>query len=139
MAWENFHVSEPVLPERQVEIEVEQVPGHGDLPGLVIRSYRGGSQFGTCQSYSAGQRQRAEEAQDQFFVRWLGIDEGEQHRGWGRYLLHRTLWEMQEIGYKHSLISTGIHNHRALLFYTNYGYHVVDTTYNFSKSTCLEG
>jgi hypothetical protein len=133
LAWENYQVGEPVLPQAGVEIRVDQVEGRGALPGLMIRAYRNGHLFGTCQTFSMGQRQEVPEVQEMCFVRWLGVNEKEQHRGWGRYLWHRTLWEMQQIGYQHTLISANIQNYRALLFYTNYGYRVLDTTYSFEK------
>ena len=59
--------------------------------------------------------------------------DGEQGRGWGRYLLTRTLWEARRLGYRHTAISTCKRNYRAQLFYTNYGYRVTDTVYGFIK------
>ncbi|MDP6041573.1 MAG: hypothetical protein QGG64_23700, partial [Candidatus Latescibacteria bacterium] len=71
--------------------------------------------------------------QDTFFVRWLGVQDERQHRGWGRYMLLRSHWENQKLGYRHASISTSTNNHRALLFYTNYGYSVRDTWYEYVK------
>ena len=76
----------------------------------------------------------APEAQDQFFVVWLGVVETQQGRGWGRYLLLRMLWEMLQGGYRHAFISTDHRNHRALVFYTNMGFRVVDTSYEYVKT-----
>ena len=52
----------------------------------------------------------------------------------GKWLLLRTRNEMLERGYRHTAISTAVSNHRAFLFYSNYGYRVVDWTYGLSKS-----
>jgi len=128
-----YSVTEPVLPDEQVEIIVKKEPGRGVLPGLEVRALRKGKEIGICESGSAGDCCRAGEAQSTFFTHWLGVKEGEQGKGWGRYLLHRTLWEMRKIGYKDAVISTDWENYRALLFYTNYGYRVTDTVYGFVK------
>ena len=74
------------------------------------------------------------EAQDYGFVNWLGVTEGYQGGGLGKWLLLRTRNEMLERGYRHTAISTAVSNHRAFLFYSNYGYRVVDWTYGLSKS-----
>ncbi|MFQ6041416.1 MAG: hypothetical protein ACE5PV_11220 [Candidatus Poribacteria bacterium] len=47
--------------------------------------------------------------------------------------MQRNLWEMRKIGYKNTAISTDITNYRAQLFYTNYGYRVVNTGYGLVK------
>lgn len=129
-----YSAIEPIPPESQVEIMVKQEPGRGILPGLLVQAFRDGKKFGTCESGSCGDCCKTDEVQDWFFVHWLGIEAEEQGKGWGRYLLQRTRWEMRKIGYKNTIISTDITNHRALLFYTNYGYRVSDTIYGFVKS-----
>ena len=135
----DFQVSEPVLPEESVKIKVNPVAGEGELPNIMMCAYspraiREDGLFGECYSFSLGHLQRSERAQDQLYINWLGVHKKFQNRGWGRYLLIRTLWEAQKIGYKHSLLSTGEKNHRALLFYTNYGYRVLHSSYTFVKS-----
>ncbi len=129
----NYSLDKPISPGDQVEIVVEQHHGRGDLPGLTVLAMRGGSEIGVCESVSAGKYCQAGEAQDWIFIKWLGVEEEEQAKGWGRYLLRRNLWEAQNIGYKNTVISCNIKNHRAQLFYTNYGYRVADTTYGFGK------
>jgi len=128
-----YNVDEPVLPDKSAEIVVEQQPGRGILPGLTVHAFRGEKEIGVCKSLSVGQYCQADKAQDWVFIKWLGVEEEERAKGWGRYLLQRNLWEMRKIGYKNTVISADITNHRAQLFYTNYGYHVVDTTYGFVK------
>ena len=51
----------------------------------------------------------------------------------------RTLHEAQRLGYTRTAISTSKNNYRAQLFYTNYGYRVTDTVYNFVKHAEPEG
>ena len=129
-----YRVDEPVLPDNRVEIVVEQHPGRGVLPGLTVQAFRSGREIGVCKSLSVGRYCQASEAQDWVFIKWLGVEREEQGKGWGRYLLQRNLWEMEKIGYKNTVISADITNHRAQLFYTNYGYRIVDTTYGFVKN-----
>jgi ribosomal protein S18 acetylase RimI-like enzyme len=51
----------------------------------------------------------------------------------GRHLLQRSLQEMHRIGYRNASISTDWENHRALLFYSNHGFNVVDWTYCYGR------
>jgi GNAT superfamily N-acetyltransferase len=129
-----YSVAEPAMPDNQVEIVVEQQPGRGVLPGSTVQAFRSGREIGVCESLSVGQYCQASEAQDWVFIKWIGVEDEERGKGWGRYLLQRNLWEMRKIGYKNTVISTDITNYRAQLFYTNYGYRVVDTTYGFVKN-----
>jgi len=131
--WPEYRVDEPVLPDNQVEIVVKQQPGRGLLSGLTVQAFRSGGEIGICKSYSAGRYCQANKAQDWHFIKWIGVEEEEQGKGWGRYLLQKNLWETQKIGYKNTIISTDITNYRAQLFYTNYGYRVVNTGYGFVK------
>ena len=131
--WLDYEVSMPQIPDKKVEIKVTQKPGRGILPGLDVQALDNGSEIGVCNSLSAGQYCQAKEAQNCVFIKWLGVEEPEHRKGWGRYLLQRNLWEMRKIGYKNTIISTNIKNYRAQLFYTNYGYKIVDTTYQFIK------
>jgi GNAT superfamily N-acetyltransferase len=133
MEQQDYDVDKPVIPDKKVEIVVKKNPGRGDLPGLAVYALRDGSEIGVCESISVGNYCQFSEAQDRVFIKWLGVEEGEQARGWGRYLLKSNLWEAQKMGYKNTAISCNIRNHRALLFYTNYGYRVADTTYGFVK------
>ena len=98
-----------------------------------MKAVRDGESFGICVTVSLAHRYQVDAIQDTFFVTGLGVDDIDQHRGWGRYLLLRSHWENQKVGYKHASISTGTRNHRALLFYTNYGYRVQDTCYEYCK------
>jgi ribosomal protein S18 acetylase RimI-like enzyme len=128
-----YSATEPVPLDNDADIVVRRESGRGVLPGLVVRALRGGKEIGICDSGSAGDCCRASEVQDYFFIHWLGVAKEEQGKGWGRYLLQRTRWEMKKIGYKNAIVSTDWKNYRALLFYTNYGYRVTDTVYGFVK------
>ncbi|MDQ1327899.1 MAG: family N-acetyltransferase [Candidatus Poribacteria bacterium] len=128
-----YQVDEPVLYDKSLDITVEFQNGRAVLPKLNVKAFRDGKEIGQCKSESAGECCDAKEAQDWVFVTGLGINENDQKKGLGRYLLQRNLWEMSKIGYKNSVISTDWNNFRALLFYTNYGYKVVDTMHEFVK------
>ena len=57
-----------------------------------------------------------------------------RHRGLGKPLLFRGRNEILSAGYRHTAISTALHNNRAFLFYSNHGYRLVDWTYQLSKT-----
>lgn len=133
MDWPEYEVSLPPVPDNRIEIKVTQIPGRGILPGIDVQALQDGEEIGICHSLSAGHYCQAKEAQDWAFIKWLGVEKPEHRKGWGRYLLQRNLWEMRKIGYKNTVISTNIVNHRAQLFYTNYGYRIVDTAHQFVK------
>jgi GNAT superfamily N-acetyltransferase len=130
----NYRIDKPVPPDDRIEIVMEQHHGRADLPGLIVKAMRDAVEIGTCESVSVGKYCQAREAQDWIFIKWLGVEEEEQAKGWGRYLLQRNLWEARQLSYRNTVISCNIRNYRAQLFYTNYGYRVVDTTYGFGNS-----
>ena len=84
-------------------------------------------------SISCGEFSRADAAQDWVFVKWLGVTDDLQGNKLGRHLLQRNLQEMHRIGYRHASISTDWENHRALLFYSNYGFRQVDWTFCYRR------
>jgi len=130
---QDFVAAEPTPPDAAADIVVQEQVGSGTLPGLTVRALAGGKQIAACTCGSAGACCRAPQAQDTFFVRWLGVEPEHQGKGWGRYLLARAQCEMRRIGYRNAVISTDWRNHRALLFYTNYGFRVTDTVYGLVK------
>ncbi len=133
MNYPRYDVSEPELPDRNIKINVSHNVGRGRLPNLYVEATRDGNQVGECVSVSIGEFYDNDDAQDWFFTQWLGIEQEEQGKKLGKYLLHRTFWEMKKIGYNNAIISTNIKNYRAQLFYTNFGYKVVDTGYCLVK------
>ena len=132
LAWENYDVG-PTPPAQPVEITVEWTEGRGKHPNCTVRGFRDGEQVGVCESLCGGEFSSHPDAQDWLHTMWLGIEEEFQGQGIGRYLLQCALHEMRKIGYRHALISTAWDNHRAFLFYSNFGYRVTDWTYEFSK------
>jgi GNAT superfamily N-acetyltransferase len=129
-----YKVVEPIPPDRKFEIILKQlIPEHAELPGIKVITLIDGKEVGECESQSAGEFCKAEMAQDWLFITGLWVEESLRKKGWGRYLLQRNLWEMQKTGYKNTVISTDWMNYRAQLFYSNYGYHLVDTGYEFTK------
>jgi GNAT superfamily N-acetyltransferase len=131
--WPNYAPSEPAPFGVEAEIALEWSDGKGRLPNLVVRARRGGEQIGVCASLSGGEFSDAEAAQDWLFIEWLWVQDALQGNGMGRHLLQRNLREMQRIGYRNASISTDWENHRALLFYSNYGFNVVDWTYCYGR------
>jgi len=129
-----YHVDEPILSDKSLDITVEFQDSRAILPKLKVRAFRDGKEIGQCNSESAGECSCAKDAQDWLFITGLCIKESDQGKGLGRYLLQRNLWEMHKIGYKNTVISTDWNNFRALLFYTNYGYKVADTAHEFIKN-----
>ena len=114
-------------------ISVEWEQGRGVRPGCIVQANQGDKELGECVALSGGEYSRVDEAQDWLFIIWLGVSEEVRKHGLGRHLLQRALQEMRGKGYRHASISTSLTNHRAFLFYTNCGFHVVDWTYGFSR------
>jgi len=130
----DYIITEPALPDKHIKVTISERTGNAYLPGVIVTAFRDGKEIGLCESASAGEHSKAHEAQDWVFITGLWIVNEMQGKGLGRYLLARNLWEARKLGYKNTVISTDWKNFRALLFYTNYGYSVVDTCYEFSKS-----
>lgn len=133
LAWENYDVT-LTPPTQPVEITVEWIEGRGKHPNCTVRGFRDGEEVGVCESLCGGEFSSHPDAQDWLHTMWLGIEDEYQGQGIGRYLLQCALREMRDVGYRHALISTAWDNHRAFLFYSNFGYRVTDWTYEFSKS-----
>ena len=131
--WPCFEVVDPNRPPERLRVTVDRIDGEGKLPNLRVTASRGTETVGGCETYSLGHMQPAAEEQNWIYVKWLGVDERYQGKGWGRYLLHRVLWEARRIGYTCSCICTSVSNHRALLLYTSLGYRVVHSMFEFSK------
>lgn len=131
--WMDYESDVPVCPLPDAVISLEWEEGKGERPNLKVRAHLGEQEIGECVTNSFGEFTSAEEAQDWVFVDWLGVDEQYQGAGLGRYLLQRNLQEMKGAGYRHASITTIRQNHRALLFYSNYGFQRVDWTYSYER------
>lgn len=131
--WENYTVN-PVLPDQTVKTTVDWTEGRGERANCTVKAHKEKEEVGECQSVCAGVFSRHPDAQDWAYTEWLGIEEDFQGKGLGKFLLLYSLQEMQNAGYRHASISTNLDNYRAILFYSNVGYKVVDWSYEYQKS-----
>jgi len=125
------HGSAPTPPAGAVEISTDTDDGGGRPPDFTVRATHDGALVGECINHSVGRYSRAEEAQETLFTAWLGVSDDWQGKGWGRYLLTRSLAVGRQLGYRDAAISVDGRNWRALLLYTNLGYRVVNTACSF--------
>ena len=130
--WKNFTVI-PTPSKPPITLSVEWKEGRGKLPNCNITAHQDGEQIGVCWSVSGGQFSSHPDAQDWVYTDWIEVEDDFQGQGIGKLLLESSLQEMQKIGYKHAALSTDWNNYRALLFYSNCGYKVVDWTYAYEK------
>ena len=130
--WENYAVT-PMPSSLPVTLSVDWEQGRGEHPNCTVKAHRDGEQVGICESVCGGEFSSHTDAQDWLHTVWLGIEDEFQGQGLGRYLLQYELQEMHKVGYRHAAISTNWENYRAFLFYSNYGYQVVDWTYGYEK------
>ncbi len=130
--WENYAVT-PMPSSLPVTLSVDWEQGRGEHPNCTVKAHRDGEQVGICESVCGGEFSSHPDVQDWLHTIWLGIEGEFQGQGLGRYLLQYELQEMHKVGYRHAAISTAWDNHRAFLFYSNYGYQVVDWTYGYEK------
>lgn len=134
MAYPNFQLPEPKAPGKYDDMTWEDLETRSTISGLSLRVFLEGRHIGICNTLAMSHFYLAEEVQNTCFVAWLNIEEEHQGKRWGEFLLHTNLQKLKERGFQHTLISTNINNHRALLFYTNMGYQIVDTSYAFLKN-----
>lgn len=131
--WPDFEPPASAGAGGDVELTVEPQPGRGRRPGLAVRALHDCAELGRCVSVSAAEYAGAAEEEDWLFTKDLWVTEAEQGRGLGKALLGRSLAEARALGYRHAAISTDWRNHRAQLFYGNFGYRAVDWTYGFAR------
>ena len=138
MGWCFFHlpqyrVEKPVFPDASVQVDTQHIPGRGQLPNLEINLYRNGEPIANSWSLSSEHYCLNPQARTTFNTEGLHVAEPERGKGLGRYLLQRTLWEMQQLGYQTATLHCSVPNSRAHLLYTNAGYRVVDASCAFVK------
>ena len=133
MDMSHFSIDEPEPLPDSMDVHIEHSTGLGRLPNLTLTVTQDGQQVAICTSVSAGEFSRDRVAQEWIFTNWLSVNDEFQGQKLGNNLLQRALWEAQRIGYRHAAISTAWDNYRAFLFYTNFGYQVVDWTYGYRR------
>ena len=131
--WPDFEPREPEPGEVRADIEVERREKPGRRADIFVRARVDGKEIGVCRTGSLAEVSGAREADEWVFTHWLGVERDMQGKGLGRRLLRRSLVEAHRIGYRHAAISTSWDNHRAFLFYSNFGYRVADWTYGYSR------
>jgi GNAT superfamily N-acetyltransferase len=132
MDWTDFSVS--LTPaDVPITFSVDWKQDLGELPNCDVFAHLDGEQVGVCGSFSGGRFSRHPDAQDWLVTVWLDVYDEFQGQGIGRHLLQYSLQEMRKIGYRHAAISTNWENYRAMLFYGNCGYRVVDWAYEYHK------
>lgn len=131
--WPDFEPLKPGPAGVTPAITVERGEKPGRRPDVSVVARLDGSVIGVCNSLSLAARGGGDEADEWVFTDWLGVEDEHQRKGLGLLLLRRALVEARELGYRHAAISTDWMNHRAFLFYSNFGYRVVDWTYGFAR------
>ncbi len=138
----DFNVPDPVLPDPEVTTRFDVKPGRGRLPNMEFQLFRGDQCIGQGFAQSVGDFCRSPEAQETFYIPWFFIEgspvggrvsEGEQGKGFGRYMMEVLLWEMRQLGYRHATTQANTGSPRPILLYTNMGYEVVETNYQYFK------
>lgn len=134
----NFQPPRVSKPDLEFELITEK-RNIGTLgPGVALQAKQGEKKVGECEMVLLGRDSWRPELADWCMCSALYIDESLQGNGLGKYLLARGLVEMREAGLRHVLISTDWNNHRAYLFYTNFGFRFLDRTFAFSKGLSSE-
>lgn len=138
----DFKVPDPVLPDPGVTTRFDVRPGRGNLPNMEFQLFRGDQCIGQGFAQSLGDFCQSPLAQDTFYIPWFSIEgspvggrvsEGEQGKGFGRYMMEVLLREMRRLGYRHATTQANTGSPRPILLYTNMGYRVVETNYQYFK------
>ena len=127
MACPGFQISNPDCPYSGVEIVLLQQETPAILPSYIIQMRQGDQKLGQSYLSSLGHYYRASEAQHIFYVNDIYLEPHARGKGLGRYLLERSMFEMQRLGYKDGALCTDIDNYQAQLLYSSYGFRTIDT------------
>lgn len=120
-------------PEIAFELVTKRWESDGPLPNIRVNARHEGENIGECLLWSASRFTCTDAVDDFTFCQWLGVEEPFQGKGLGAHLLGAALHEAKRAGYRHAGISTEFSNHRALLFYSNFGFQAVDWTRRFRR------
>lgn len=132
--WPDFKPVLPPLLDTYGTIAVTLTQkGKSPLPNIKVEAMRSDQSLGECDGHAFGHFDSLNPDPNWLFIGWLGVKDAFQDQKLGLYLLQRTLAEMHDVGYRHATISTSSDNHRALLFYSNHGFRMVDWTYEYVR------
>ena len=127
--WRDFTPPRVERPDLDLEMKAQKLSNLAhDLPGISVDVLAGtdrGTWGGRCVMLRIDS--------NWCFCDGLGVSEQLQAKGLGKYLLATSLEQMQRDGCRHALISTDGNNHRAQLFYSNFGFTFCDRTTCFRK------
>ena len=137
LTWPDFEPVEPRPLDGPFEIAVQWKETPDRRPTATVNALKDGRRIGQCVCVRVADYADDEAARDWFFTVWLGVDDEFQGHGLGMHLLRRSFVEMRGAGYRHAGISTRLHNHRAFVFYSNFGYHVTDWTHGFGRALAV--
>ena len=140
MVWPDFEISEPVLSDKVLEVQVDDTPfwphltSHGDLPTVAVRIFRNGEQVGGNETRPYYLPHWGQVPQNMCYTVGMGVNETERGRGIGRYLMERSLFEMQGLGCRHAILDVDSGNYTALMLYTSMGYRTIYSACQMSKA-----
>jgi len=119
--WPSLNVTRPELPDERLVVQIARDESISDLPKLMFHLELEGQKVGESETWPVGRWTTAHGAREMFA---MSIDIGDQWqgRGWGRYLLTRGLWEMQQLGYDRAVLGTNPENYPAVSMYANMGF-----------------
>jgi ribosomal protein S18 acetylase RimI-like enzyme len=140
MVLRDYNISQPTLPRDDIDVQVSDVshfPDHvnyGNLPTVAVRLFRGDEKIGSTEAVPHFLPHWDPELQDTCETLTIGVNEEERGRGFGRYLMERSLYEMQRAGCQHAYLLTGNNNYTAISLYASLGYR---TCYRLIEMTRL--
>jgi GNAT superfamily N-acetyltransferase len=132
--WPDFDPPDPHEAPVEFELRRKLLPGETQRPSFALLAFHGEEQIAECWNASCGDRAPGSGAEDWCLTTWLHVEEPHRGQRLGAHLLALALAGMKTLGYRHAAISTSWTNHRAQLFYSNFGYHTSDWTYALSKT-----
>jgi hypothetical protein len=127
-------MTDPILPNSELKIVVIQKEGQGILPNLRLELWRGTNRIGICNTSSGGMFCRAKPAPKYAYTTWIKVETEARRQGMARYLMQKTFFELQKIGYQHVCADVRTTNYKAQMLHTQAGYQVTDTKYYALKS-----
>ncbi len=138
-ALSSYEMPEPILPDEALDVELSNTPMFpgsftgGSLPTVVLRVSHRGEQVGFSETRPYAMSCWVDESEDTCFTRAIEVKESERGRGIGRYLMGRSLFEMQKYGCRHAILNTQSTNFPALMLYVSMGYRIVYRMCNMLK------